>query len=229
MHFSEGDLGTPLAADKVPAHLQPLMKAASKTAAPVTPDISAPAKAVRKSLQPSTPAGAAKSNKQAPGACQATPDAARRQPAATDSTQSRPAASEQQCAGSQQAQPQTASAAQDSRSQEQVAAASKPEEAPLKRPLAEVFSGQSVGQGTGQAGSAAKKQKRIVPTAMTSAPSLSLPATIGECCACLEYDSMLGMGCCAVFMRLTQNLLLAFFHQSVSKLLIPKISVNRAG
>jgi len=59
-HFIEGDLGTPLAPDKVPAHIQPLMKAASKTAAPVTPEQSAPAKASRKSLPPETPGGAAK-------------------------------------------------------------------------------------------------------------------------------------------------------------------------
>ena len=59
-HFSEGDLGTCLAPDKVPAHIQPLMNAATKTAVPVTPEQSAPAKASRKSLPPETPGGAAK-------------------------------------------------------------------------------------------------------------------------------------------------------------------------
>ena len=40
VHFSEGDLGTPLAADKVPAHIQPLMKAAAKAAACLQPQSS---------------------------------------------------------------------------------------------------------------------------------------------------------------------------------------------
>ena len=37
MHFSEGELGTPLAAAKIPEHIQPLMKSASKSVVPTMP------------------------------------------------------------------------------------------------------------------------------------------------------------------------------------------------
>ena len=194
VHFSEGDLGTPLAADKVPAHIQPLMKAAAKAAMPATPEQLAPAKAPRKA-QPQEKAGTAAKPEQAvsahgTGALQAVPgsDPEPKQAAAPAGPSGRPEAGEQHIgeqenAGSQPAQVDLTDAALERPSQ-----ASTPLPDPAhpeppsaqKRQLAEAPLRQPEQTGAAQAGSGVKKQKRIVPTAMATAFSAPSTARSGE-------------------------------------------------
>ena len=181
VHFSEGELGVALPADKTPAHLQPLMEAASKTAAPATPQQSAPAKAAGTGLphsMRSTPAGAEQPD-QATGPAQPLSTVLQQtEPATQGGMPGRPALAALQAPEQLPAQP---AAAQDERCQGLVPL-QKPslaEEGSSKRPLTDLAMPGSAG-----ASSAAKKQKRIMPTAMIAAPVASpVPAapTSGEC------------------------------------------------
>ena len=192
VHFAEGDLGTPLAADKVPAHIQPLMKAAAKAAAPVTPEQLAPAKALRKAQPQERPATTPKPDQavSAPGVntLRAVPksDQQPRQAADPAGASGMPEPRQQHSgenAGSQPAQVELTGAAQERPSQ---ASAPLPEPAQpeqpsaQKRPMPEAILGQPEQIETGQAGSAVKKQKRIVPTAMATAFSAPSTARSGE-------------------------------------------------
>ena len=198
VHFSEADLGTPLAAEKVPPHIQPLMKAAAKAAAPATPEQLAPTKAPRKGQPQDTPGTAPKPEQtvsaQGINAVQAVPDSDRQQAhaAAPAGSAGRPEALEQHPAGgqppgSQSAQEDLTGFAQDRPSQ---ASAPPPEPtqaeqaSAMKRPLTGVAVGQPAQTEAGYAGSAVKKQKRIVPTAMASAFSAPLAARSGKVTYC---------------------------------------------
>ena len=180
-HFSEGELGVPLPADKTPAHLHPLMEAASKTAAPPTPQQSVPAKAAGSSLphsMRSTPAGAEQPDQAAGTAQPRTTVLKQIEPATQEGMPGRPATAAQQAPKQLPAQP---AAEQEGQCQGLVPLqkASLAEEGSSKRPLTG-----PVRPGSAGAGSAAKKQKRIMPTAMAAPPAASpLPAapTPGDC------------------------------------------------
>ena len=181
VHFSESELGVPLPADKMPAHLQPLMEAASKTAAPATPEQAVPVKAAGSGLlhsMRSTPAGAEQPD-QAAGTAQPHPTVLKEtEPTTQGGMPSRPALSAWQAPEPLPAQP---AAAQEERCQEfmPLQKASLAEEGSLKRPLTDL-----VKPGSAPPSSAAKKQKRIMPTAMATAPAASpVPAesTSGDC------------------------------------------------
>jgi len=110
------------------------------------------------------------------------------QPAASFDPPGRPEAHKQlsgevKITGSQPAQGPLAGAVQERLSQ-QSAPLPKPDQAEQpstqKRPISEVLLGQQAPAESGQPSSAVKKQKRIVPTAMTSAPSAPLTARSGE-------------------------------------------------
>ena len=194
LYFSEGDLGIPLAADKVPAHIQPLMKAAAKAAAPATPEQPAPAKASRKSQPPGTPVAAQKPDQFASArginALQAAPEPI--EPRTEAAAPAGPSGRLEACepyraaaddAGKEAAQLEPTGAAQERPSQAStpLTESGQPEQAPtLKRPLAEILLGQRFQAETSEAGSAVKKQKRIIPTALPSAPSALLAPTGGE-------------------------------------------------
>ena len=181
VHFSEGELGVPLPDDKTPAHLQPLMEAASKTAVSATSEQSAPAKAAGGSLphsMRSTPAG-----KQQPGQAEGSAQPLRTvlkqiEPATQGGMLGRPAMAAQQAQEQLPAQP---AAAQEERCQElmPLQKASLAEEGSLKRPLTD-----SAKPVSAPPSSDAKKQKRIMPTAMAAAPLASpvpaVPAS-GDC------------------------------------------------
>ena len=183
MHFSEGELGVPLPADKTPAHLQPLMEAASKTAAPAAPQQSLPTKAAGSSLphsMRSTPAGMEQPGQAAGAAQPLSPVLQQIEPATQGGMLGRPALAAVQAPKQLPAQP---AAAQEERCQGlmPLQEPSLAEEGSSKRPLTDPAMPGSAG-----AGSAAKKQKRIMPTAMTAAPAASpLPAapTSGNCAA----------------------------------------------
>ena len=111
-----------------------------------------------------------------------------RQPAASSKAPGRPEAhkqlsAEEKVTGSQPAQGALAGAAQE-RLTQQSAPLPKPDQAEQpsaqKRPISEVLSKPQAPAESGQPNSAVKKQKRIVPTAMTSAPSAPLTARSGE-------------------------------------------------
>ena len=51
-HFSEGELGTPLPADRIPAHIRPFMESAAKSVAPTTPGRRSSAEASRRAATP---------------------------------------------------------------------------------------------------------------------------------------------------------------------------------
>ena len=171
MHFSEGDLGTPWAADKVPEHIQPLMKSASKSLAPATPD---QAPSVKASRRAATPAGAP-APKQASSTSGQTASGHQTQAPATASTPSRPGASSQLDLN------QPAGAAEGKASQEQgpLQQAGQAEKPPLKRVTPEAMPAQPVANGA-QIGSAAKKQKRIAPTAIAPTPAPAAAPTTGQ-------------------------------------------------
>ena len=194
VHFSEGDLGPPLAADKVPAHIQPLMKAAAKAAVPATPEQLAPAKAPRKA-QPQEKSCTAAKPEQAvsahgTGTLQAIPGSAQepKQAAAPAGPLGRPEAGEQhpgdqENAGSQPALVDIKEAAQERPSQASTPLPdpAQPEQpSAQKRPIAEAPLRQPEQTGAAQAGSAVKKQKRIVPTAMATAFPAPSTARSGE-------------------------------------------------
>ncbi len=110
------------------------------------------------------------------------------QPAASFYSPGRPEAHKQLSAedkvtGIQAAQGPLAGAAQERLSQ-QSAPLPKPDQAEQpsaqKRPISEVLSRQQAPAESGQPSSAVKKLKRIVPTAITSAPSAPLTARSGE-------------------------------------------------
>ena len=196
VHFSEGDLGTPLAADKVPAHIQPLMKAAAKAAAPATPEQTAPAKASKKSQQETpgtTPKPRLAASCQGNGAMEAAHESHDQRPPAAapagssgelDAPEQHPARG--RTPGSRPTQADPAGAAQDQPSQASAplpepAQPEHPEQPPAqKRPMAETVPGQPALTEAGHAGSAVKKQKRIAPTAMASAFSGPSAARSGE-------------------------------------------------
>ncbi len=190
VHFAEGDLGTPLAADKVPAHIQPLMKAAAKAAAPATPEQLAPAKAPRKT-QPQGRADSTAKPEQALSAqgmtlqAVSTSDQEPKQAAALAGPLGRPDAREQHSgehenAGSQPAQVELTAAAQERPSQASAPLPEPEQPSAQKRPMTEARLGQPEQTEMGQAGSAVKKQKRIVPTAMATAFSAPSTARSGE-------------------------------------------------
>ena len=194
VRFSDGDLGTPLAADKVPAHIQPLIAAAAKAATPATPEQPVPAKAPRKG-QPQESRGTTPTPKQAVSVqCISALQAVRksdqqpRQAAATTGPAERPEAcqqhpADQENAGSQLAQVDLTSAKEE-RPSEATAAPLEPAQpvqpSAQKRPMTDALLGQPAQAGLGQAGSAVKKQKRIVPTALASAFSAPSAARSGE-------------------------------------------------
>ena len=196
LHFSEGDLGTPLAADKVPAHIRPLMRAAAKAAAPATPEQSAPAKASRKDQPAGIPGGAPKRDRspsaQGVSASQAAPEADEQpgKAAIPAGPTGRPEACMQHPAGEEVAASLRAQVHLASASQETPSLASAPLPKPaqpeqpsvLTRPLSEMQLGQRPQAEIGQADIAVKKQKHIIPTSMTSAPSAALAATSCKDC-----------------------------------------------
>ena len=172
-----------LPADKTPAHLQPLMAAASKTAAPATPQQSVPAKAAGSGLPHSTrsmPAGAEQPDQAAGTAQPLSTVLQQTEPASQGGMPGRPALAALQAPEQLPAQP---AAAQAERCQG-LTPLQKPslaEEGSSKRPLTDLAIPGSAG-----ASSAAKKQKRIMPTAMAAAPAASpVPAvpTSGDCAA----------------------------------------------
>ena len=171
MHFSEGELGTPWAADKIPEHIQPLMKSASKSVAPATPDQAPSVKASRRAATPTD----APAPEQAPSASGQTASGHQIQVPATESNPSRPGASSQLDVN------QPAGAAQGKAGQEQGPSqqAVKAERPPLKRVTPEALPKQPVANGV-QIGSAAKKQKRIAPTAIAPTPAPAAAPTTGQ-------------------------------------------------
>lgn len=162
MHFSEGDLGTPWAADKVPEHIQPLMKSASKSVAPATPDQAPSAKASRRAA---TPAGAP----------------APKQASSTSGQTASGHQTQEPGASSQLDLNQQAGAAEGKASQEQgpLQQAGQAEKPPLKRVTPEAMPAQPVANGA-QIGGAAKKQKRIAPTAIAPTPAPAAAPTTGQ-------------------------------------------------
>ena len=171
VHFSEGELGTPWAADKIPEHIRPLMKSASKSVAPATPDQAPSAKASRRAATPAE----APAPKQASSASGQTASGHQIQASATASNPSRPGASSQLDLN------QPAGAAQGKASQEQGPAqqAGQAERPPLKQVTPEAMPAQPVANGA-QVGSAAKEQKRIAPTAIAPTPAPAATPTTGQ-------------------------------------------------
>lgn len=194
VQFSDGDLGTPLAADKVPAHIQPLMAAAAKAATPATPEQLAPTKAPRKGQPQQSPCTAPTHNQaigaQCISALQALPGSSQqpRQAPASTGPAERPEACQQHPANQENTGSQPAQidliAAEDARPSQAAAALPEPAQpaqpSAQKRLMTEALLGQPAQAGTAQAGSAVKKQKRIAPTAMASAFSAPSTARSGK-------------------------------------------------
>ncbi len=171
VHFSDGDLGTPWAADKVPEHIQPLMKAASKSVAPPTPDQVPPAKAPRRAPTPAQ----AHNPQPASSASGQTASGQPIQAPSRASTPSRPAAS-LQLGLSEPAGAAKGKASPKGGPHQQAGPAEKP---PLKRVMPYAVPTQPAAGGA-QIGGAAKKKKRIAPTAMASMPAPAATPTKGR-------------------------------------------------